>query len=70
MYTVRKDRQFTIEFLPEIPTVETDDPIKNLEINTDNYSKVIESVVRKYPDQYFWIHNRWKTKHFCPWPRD
>lgn len=70
LYTVRKDRNFTIEFLPEIPTVETEDPIKNLEINTENYSKVIESVVRKYPDQYFWIHNRWKTKNFCPWPRD
>lgn len=70
VYTVRKNRKFTIEFLPEISTVETDDPIKNLEINTENYSKFIESVVRKYPDQYFWIHNRWKTKHFCPWPRD
>ncbi|WP_320040996.1 lysophospholipid acyltransferase family protein [uncultured Desulfobacter sp.] len=70
VYTTRKDRTFTIEFLPEIPTVETDDPIKNLEINTENYSNIIESMVRKYPDQYFWVHNRWKTKNFCPWSRD
>ncbi len=70
MYTVRKNRKFTIEFLPEIPTIETNDSIKDLEINTENYSKAIELMVRKYPDQYFWVHNRWKTKHFCPWPRD
>ncbi|MCG8685743.1 MAG: lysophospholipid acyltransferase family protein [Desulfobacterales bacterium] len=70
MYTVRKNRKFIIEFLPEIPTIETNDSIKDLEINTENYSKAIELMVRKYPDQYFWVHNRWKTKNFCPWPRD
>lgn len=28
---------------------------------------VLEKYVRKYPDQYFWLHNRWKTK---PLPED
>ena len=58
-----------MEFLPEIPLVETGDPIKDIEINTQNYMSAIESMIRKYPDQYFWVHNRWKTKNFCPWPR-
>lgn len=69
LYTVRKNRHFTVEFLPEIPLVETGDPIKDIEINTQNYTSVIESLVRKYPDQYFWVHNRWKTKNYCPWPK-
>lgn len=69
MYTVRKNRHFTVEILPEIPLVETGDPIKDIEINTQNYTSVIESLVRKYPDQYFWVHNRWKTKNYCPWPK-
>jgi len=38
--------------------------------NTDNdiqrytaqFSKVIESYIRQYPDQWFWLHNRWKTQ--------
>ncbi len=69
LYTVRKKRKFTINFLPEISWVETDDEIKNIEINTENYTRLIETIVREYPDQYFWVHNRWKTKNFCPWPR-
>ncbi|WP_321495557.1 lysophospholipid acyltransferase family protein [uncultured Desulfobacter sp.] len=68
-YTVRKNRHFTVEFLPEIPLVETGDPIKDIEINTQNYTSAIESMIRKYPDQYFWVHNRWKTKNYCPWPK-
>ncbi|MBT8490639.1 MAG: hypothetical protein KJN62_06305, partial [Deltaproteobacteria bacterium] len=26
------------------------------------FTTVIENMVRKYPDQYFWLHQRWKTK--------
>jgi KDO2-lipid IV(A) lauroyltransferase len=70
MYTVRKNRKYLIEFLTEIPRVETGDDIKDYEINTQNYNLAIESMVRRYPEQYFWVHNRWKTKHFCPWPAD
>lgn len=69
VYTVRKNRHFTVEILPEIPLVETGDPIKDIEMNTQNYTSAIESLVRKYPDQYFWVHNRWKTKNYCPWPK-
>jgi len=69
MYTVRKDRSFFIEFLPEIPLCETGDTIKDIEINTQNYTSAVESMVRRYPDQYFWVHNRWKTKPYCPYPR-
>ena len=25
------------------------------------YNDVVEEIVREYPDQWFWIHNRWKT---------
>ncbi len=28
---------------------------------TLRYVDVLEKYVRKYPDQYFWLHNRWKT---------
>lgn len=68
MYTVRKGRQFLIEFLPEIPLEETGDRINDIEKNTQNYVSAIEFMVRKHPDQYFWVHNRWKTKNYCVLP--
>jgi KDO2-lipid IV(A) lauroyltransferase len=28
---------------------------------TEAMNRQMETIIRKYPDQYFWIHNRWKT---------
>ncbi|MBU0969891.1 MAG: lysophospholipid acyltransferase family protein [Proteobacteria bacterium] len=69
MCCMRKDRKFFIEFSPEIPLEETGDRIKDIENNTQNYTTAIESMVRKFPDQYFWVHNRWKIKPYCLYPR-
>jgi len=40
---------------------EIDDPQKKLEAMTLRYNQVIEEVVRKYPAQWFWMHNRWRV---------
>ncbi len=69
MYTFRKGRQFLIEFLPEVPLCRTGDRIKDVEINTQNFTTAVETMIRKHPDQYFWVHNRWKTPSWCPYPR-
>jgi KDO2-lipid IV(A) lauroyltransferase len=34
------------------------DPVKAL---TQAYTDVMEQAVRRHPDQWFWIHDRWKT---------
>jgi KDO2-lipid IV(A) lauroyltransferase len=31
-------------------------------INTQTFTKIIEEQIRKYPEQWFWVHQRWKTK--------
>ncbi len=28
---------------------------------TEEMNRTMESIIRKYPEQYLWIHNRWKT---------
>ncbi len=39
---------------------EIEDQQKKLEAMTLQYNKVIEDVVRQYPSQWFWMHNRWR----------
>ena len=33
--------------------------VKNI---TQNYTSALEILIKKYPEQYFWFHKRWKTK--------
>jgi len=33
------------------------------------YNRVIEAYARRFPDQWFWVHQRWKTKPYQAWPR-
>ncbi len=61
-YTIRENRQFLIEFLPEIAVENTGDRIRDIQVNTQKFTLAIETMVRKCPEQYFWVHNRWKTK--------
>jgi Kdo2-lipid IVA lauroyltransferase/acyltransferase len=39
----------------------TGDYEKDVELFTSRYTQILEDFVRKYPDQWFWFHKRWKT---------
>ncbi|MCK5695700.1 MAG: lysophospholipid acyltransferase family protein [Desulfobacula sp.] len=69
LYIAKTNNTYVVEFLPEIPLQSTGDTIKDIENNTQNYTIAIELMVRKYPDQYFWVHNRWKTRPYSITPR-
>jgi KDO2-lipid IV(A) lauroyltransferase len=40
----------------------TGDPEENIRLNTSRFTKIIESYIRKYPEQWIWTHQRWKTQ--------
>jgi KDO2-lipid IV(A) lauroyltransferase len=54
--------KYRIRFEPSIPTVCTGNPEADAIANTQNYTAAIERVVRAYPDQWLWVHRRWKTR--------
>ena len=35
---------------------------KDIFLNTELFTNNLESYIRKYPDQWFWMHRRWKTR--------
>ncbi|MEJ2038382.1 MAG: lysophospholipid acyltransferase family protein [Desulfosarcinaceae bacterium] len=69
IFLIRRPRGFEAVFGPELPLISTGDYTKDLEANTQLYNKVIETYARKFTDQWFWIHHRWKNRPYCPWPR-
>ncbi len=69
VFLVRKGHRFIAEFSEEIPLVRTGDRRKDLEENTRRYTEALEAAVRRFPDQWLWVHQRWKTRPSQPWPR-
>jgi KDO2-lipid IV(A) lauroyltransferase len=68
-FLIRKPNGFHAVLGPELPLVKTGDPTRDIEENTRLYSRVIELYARKYPEQWFWVHHRWKNRPYCLWPR-
>ncbi len=42
--------------------ISTGDAERDVAANTQLFTKVLEDYVRRYPDQWLWIHKRWKTR--------
>ncbi|HXQ20659.1 MAG TPA: lysophospholipid acyltransferase family protein [Candidatus Acidoferrales bacterium] len=51
-----------IEMLPEIEMASTGDREVDIRTNTQRCSAVIEEMIRRYPEQWIWLHKRWKTR--------
>lgn len=47
---------------PPVELVRTGDHHKDIEVNTARFAAAVERMVRLYPDQWLWIHKRWKTR--------
>ncbi|MDE0424017.1 MAG: lysophospholipid acyltransferase family protein [Candidatus Poribacteria bacterium] len=47
---------------PPLVFQRTDGKEKDLVINTQKFTKIIESYIRQYPAQWIWMHQRWKTR--------
>ncbi len=51
-----------VRFGAEIEMERTGDTQKDIEINTAKLNRILEDIIRQYPDQWLWGHHRWKTQ--------
>jgi KDO2-lipid IV(A) lauroyltransferase len=61
-FMIRKSSGHELIFEKPVELVETGDKDKDLVENTQRWSNVIEEYIRRYPEQWVWMHRRWKTK--------
>ena len=55
-------RKYKLRFDPALTLIRTGDQEADIVANTQLFTKVIEDFVRRYPDQWLWVHRRWKTR--------
>ena len=60
----QKSGRYKFILKPAMEAVCTDDYEADLQVNTQRFTKIVEEIVREYPDQWFWFHQRWKTKPY------
>jgi KDO2-lipid IV(A) lauroyltransferase len=58
------DGRYRLVIEPEISLVRTGDREHDVQANTELFTGVIERYVRQNPEQWLWLHQRWKTR---PW---
>jgi Kdo2-lipid IVA lauroyltransferase/acyltransferase len=51
-----------LRFDPAVNLVRTGDDDEDIVANTQVFAKITEDYVRRYPDQWLWVHRRWKTR--------
>jgi len=51
-----------LRFDPPVELINTGDLARDVLENTKIFNRILEGYVRKYPDQWLWIHRRWKTR--------
>ncbi|HEV3510878.1 MAG TPA: lysophospholipid acyltransferase family protein [Candidatus Sulfotelmatobacter sp.] len=54
--------KYRLRFDPALELIRTGNLEADIVANTQMFTKVIEDYVRKYPEQWLWVHRRWKTR--------
>ncbi|MEN6622384.1 MAG: lysophospholipid acyltransferase family protein [Smithella sp.] len=54
--------KYILEIGPKVEITRSGSRNNDVLINTQNFTKIIEEKIRQYPEQWFWVHQRWKTK--------
>jgi KDO2-lipid IV(A) lauroyltransferase len=54
------DGTHVIRFEEPLPVIECDDPGEAIRLNTRAYNTALEQMLLRHPEQWIWMHRRWK----------
>ena len=54
--------KYRLRFDPAVELARTGELESDIHANTQKFTSMIEDYVRKYPEQWLWVHRRWKTR--------
>jgi len=57
-----KRRKYRLRFEPAVELARSGDEESDVVENTARFTAVIEEFIRAHPDQWLWVHKRWKTR--------
>jgi KDO2-lipid IV(A) lauroyltransferase len=56
-----KLKKYRLRF-DSVPWLRREDPEEEILANTANFTRLIEEYVRRHPEQWLWVHRRWKSR--------
>jgi KDO2-lipid IV(A) lauroyltransferase len=54
--------KYRLHYEPALELPTTDDEQGDILAHTTRFNQVIENYIRRFPDQWVWLHRRWKTR--------
>jgi Kdo2-lipid IVA lauroyltransferase/acyltransferase len=54
--------RYRVQLLPALELIRTGNDEADVVANTELFTKIIERYARRYPEQWLWVHRRWKTR--------
>jgi len=56
----KKDGTHVLKFYPKLDWQEADSRKEEILVNTTRYNRQLEKIIAAHPEQWNWIHKRWK----------
>lgn len=60
-YVRTEGNKYQFIYGPPLEIIRTGDRKEDMRINTERYHQEVEKLIKKYPTQWTWMHERWKT---------